>query len=224
MKFSDRTFTILKNFATINQSLLMKPGFELKTVSPQKTMMAIARLTDEIPSEACIYDMSRFLSVCSLYESPDIRFEEKNFIISEGKSRTKYVFADKSMIIAPPDNSKVNLPPENLITVNVEWKSLQSVIKAAGVLQLPEIAFVGRDGIVYLQAINSANPSADTFGIEVGDTEDIFQLIIKTENLKLIPQNYEVKLSPRGLACFEAVDVMYYVAIESKSTFRKGDE
>lgn len=220
MNFSDRTLTILKNFATINPSLIFKPGKELRTISPQKTVMAMAKIDDEIPSAACIYDMSRFLSVYGLYTKPNVEFESKNFVISEGKRKTKYVFADPSMVISPPEKT-ISLPTSD-VEVEVEWNDLQSVIKASGVLQLPEIAFVGENGTCYLRAIDSGNPSADSFGIELGDTEDTFQQIIKTENLKLLPQNYKVTLSSKGISKFEGADIVYFIAIESKSTYSKG--
>lgn len=221
MKFSERTLTILKNFASINPSVVFKPGKELRTISPQKTVVAIATIEDEIPAEACIYDMSRFLSIYSLYTEPEITFESKNFTISQGKRKTKYVFADPSMVIAPPDR-QIKLATQD-VSVDIEWNDLQSVIKASGVLQLPEIAFVGENGKCYLRAIDSGNPTADTYGIELNETSDTFQLIIKTENLKLLPQNYKVTLSSKGISSFESPDIKYYIAIESKSTYRKGE-
>jgi hypothetical protein len=220
MNFSERTLTIMKNFATINPSLIFKPGKELRTISPQKTVMAMAKIEDEIPSKACVYDMSRFLSVYSLYSNPNIEFEDKNFTISEGKRKTKYVFADASMVISPPEK-QIDVPTKD-VEVSIEWADLQSVIKAAGVLQLPEIAFVGKDGEVSLKAIDSGTPSADSFGIELGKTEDAFELIIKTEYLKLLPQNYKVTLSSKGISKFEGQDVTYFIAIESKSSYKKG--
>lgn len=220
MKFSERTLTILKNFATINPSVIFKPGTELKTINPQKSVMAIANIPDEIPSAACVYDMSRFLSIYGLYSEPNIEFDSKNFTISEGKRKTKYVFADQTMVIAPPEK-EIKIPSAD-VEVDVEWNDLQSVIKASGVLQLPEIAFVGENGTCYLRAIDSGNPSADTFGVELGDTDDTFQLIIKTENLKLLPQNYRVTLSSKGISKFEGSDIKYFIAIESKSSYKKG--
>jgi len=220
MKFSERTINILKNFATINQSVVLKPGKQLKTISPQKTIVAVANVDDDIPSEACIYDMSRFLSTCALFGEPDIHFESNHFVISQGKKGTKYYFADKSMVITPPEK-EINVPT-NDVEVTVEWADLQSVIKAAGVLQLPEIAFDGDGETCSLKAIDSNNTTADSFGIELGATADKFRLIIKTENLKLLPQNYKVTLSSKGISKFECSDVTYFVAIESKSFYNKG--
>lgn len=221
MKFSELTLTVLKNFATINPSIIFKPGKQLRTISPQKTVMAIANIDDEIPAEACIYDMSQFLSTYGgLFDSPDIDFKNNRFDITEEKKDQTFYFADKSMIIAPPE--KEITIPSNDVEVEIEWSDLQSVIKAAGILQLPEVAFVGDGETCSLKAVDSSNASGNTFGIKLGATSDKFQLIIKTENLKLIPQKYKVTLCSKGISKFESERVTYFIAIESKSTYKKG--
>lgn len=220
MQFSERTLTILKSFANINKSILMKEGNVLKTITPEKTLIAIANIPDTIPSQACIYDMSRFLSILSLYEKPEIEFHDKYFIISEGKRRTKYVYADVSMIHTPPEKD-INIPSADVV-VDVAWDDLKSVLQAAGVLQFTEVAFVGVDGKCFLKAIDSANPSADDFGVEIGTTTDTFNIIINTDNLKLLPQDYRVTLCSKGISEFKGEDTTYFVAIDTKSTYSKG--
>ena len=220
MKFSDRTLTILKSFANINKSILMQEGTVLKTITPEKTLIAIANIPDTIPSQACIYDMSRFLSILSLHEDPDVEFNDKYFIISEGKRRTKYVYADISMIHTPPDK-EISVPSADVV-VDVKWDDLQSVLKAAGVLQFSEVAFVGIDGKCFLKAIDGATENTDDFGVEIGETADTFKIVIKTDNLKLLPQDYRVTLCSKGISEFKGEDVTYYVAIDSKSTYNKG--
>lgn len=221
MKFSDRTLTILKSFSTINKSIVMKPGTTLRTITPEKTLIAIANLEDAFPSEAIIYDLSRFLSILSLYDDPDVEFHDKYFTISEGKRKTKYVYADISMVISAPEK-EITIPSED-VNVRVEWSDLQSVLKAAGVLQFGEVAFVGEDGKCFLRAIDSKNPSADTFGVEIGETNDKFTIIIKTDNLKLLPQDYDVTLCAKGISHFKGSDVSYYVGVDTKSTYTKGE-
>ena len=220
MKFSNETLSVLKSFTAINKSILMKPGNVLKTITPEKTLIAIAEVPDEIPSEACVYDLSRFLSILSLYKDPDVEFGDKYFIISEGKRRTKYVYADVSMIHTPPEKD-INIPSEDVV-VNVTESDLSSVLKAAGVLQFTEIAFVGESGKCYLKAIDSANDNADDFGVEIGETDDEFKVIIKTDNLKLMPMDYKVTICSKGISEFKGDNVTYFVAIDSKSTYNKG--
>ena len=220
MQFSSETLTVLKSFTSINKSILMKPGNILKTITPEKTLIAVAEIPDEIPSEACIYDLSRFLSIMSLYEKPDVEFHDKYFIISEGKRRTKYVYADVSMIHTPPEKD-INIPSEDVV-VKVTESDLSSVLKAAGVLQFSEIAFVGDGDKCYLKAIDSSNEGADDYGVEIGETTDTFKVIIKTDNLKLMPLDYEVILCSKGISQFKGKGVTYFVAIDSKSTYNKG--
>jgi len=220
MKFSNETLSVLKSFTSINKSILMKPGNVLKTITPEKTLIAIAEIPDEIPSEACVYDLSRFLSILGLYNDPDVEFGDKYFIISEGKRRTKYVYADISMIHTPPEKD-INIPSEDVV-VNVTESDLSSVLKAAGVLQFTEIAFVGENGKCTLKAIDSANDNTDDFGVEIGETDDEFKVIIKTDNLKLMPMDYEVTICSKGISEFKGDNVTYFVAIDSKSTYNKG--
>jgi hypothetical protein len=220
MKFSNETLSVLKSFTAINKSVLLKPGSTIKTITPEKTLIAIAEIQDTIPAEACIYDLSRFLSILSLYTDPDVEFGDKYFIISEGKRRTKYIYADISMIHTPPEKD-INIPSEDVV-VDVTESDLSSVLKAAGVLQFSEIAFVGESGKCYLKAIDSANDNADDFGVEIGNTDDEFKVIIKTDNLKLMPMDYKVTICSKGISEFKGKDVTYFVAIDSKSTYNKG--
>ena len=220
MKFSERTLTILKSFSTINKSILMKEGNVLKTVTPEKTLVATATIPDQIPSQACVYDLSRFLSILSLYNDPDVEFEDKYFMIKDGKRKTKYVYADISMIHAAPEKD-IQLPSLDVV-VDVSWDDLQSVIKAAGVLQFSEVAFVGAEGKIWLKAIDSNNANSDDNGVEIGTTSDEFKIIIKTDNLKLLPQDYKVSLCAKGISEFKGEDVTYFVAIDTKSTYSKG--
>ena len=220
MKFSNETLSVLKSFTGINKSIQMKPGKILKTITPEKTLIAIAEIPDEIPSEACVYDLSRFLSILGLYNDPDVEFGDKYFTISEGKRRTKYVYADISMIHTPPEKD-INIPSEDVV-VSVTESDLSSVLKAAGVLQFTEIAFVGENGKCTLKAIDSANDNTDDFGVEIGETADEFKVIIKTDNLKLMPMDYEVTICSKGISEFKGDNVTYFVAIDSKSTYNKG--
>lgn len=221
MKLSPETITILKNFSAINQSIIFKPGNVLKTISPQKTVMAEAKVKDEFQVEAGIYNLSRFLAAVSMYnDNPEIEFNDTYLTFSNGKTNSKMIYSDSSMIISPP-NKEITLPSTD-VSVVITANDLQSVLKATGVLGLPEVAFVGEDGSCYLRALDSSNPSADSHSIEVGKTDDTFTLIIKTENLNIIPSNYNVELSSKGISKFVGQHATYFIAIESKSTYQKG--
>jgi len=217
MQLNEYTMDILKNFSSINPSIVIKPGSALRTISPQKTIMAIANGKDDFSSEAGIYDLSRFLATVSLFETPEIAFNDKSINIMENKQKVEYTLADVSMILQPPEKD-ISMPVCE-VNVNISWSDMQSVLKAASVLGLPEIAFSGVNGEIVLEAVNSKNPTTDRYGVVVGSTSDAFNMYLKVENLKLMPNDYMVNLSSKGLSCFVSDNVKYFIAIESNSTF-----
>jgi hypothetical protein len=217
MQLTEYTMDVLKNFSSINPSIVIKPGTTLRTISPQKTIMAVANGKDNFASEAGIYDLSRFLATVSLFETPEVDFNDKTIRLMENKRKVDYTLADVSMILQPPEK-EITMPPCE-VNVEVTWTDLQSVLRAASVLGLPEVAFSGIDGEIVLEAVNSKNPTTDRYGVTVGSTSDTFSMYMKVENLKLMPRDYTVNLSSKGLSCFTSDDVKYFIAIESNSTF-----
>ena len=217
MKFSDNTLSVLKNFSGINPSVMFKPGNNIRTISPQKTVMAAAVIDENIESPAAVYDLSRFLATLSLFDEPEIQFQDTKFNITSGRSRVGYTYAAESMIITPPDRD-INIPDAE-VNVTVQWSDIEKVIRAASVLQLAEVAFKGDGDSVRLAAIDSKNPTADVFDVVVGESDAHFEMIIKTENLRLMPKDYDVALSSKGMAHFKADNIQYWVAIEKNSKF-----
>jgi len=217
MKFSDNTLNVLKNFSSINPSVVFKPGSVLRTISPQKTVMAAAVITETIDKNAAVYDLSRFIATLSLFDAPEIEFQDAKFAIASGKSRVNYTYAAEAMIIQPPDRDIAIQNPE--VTVTVKWDDIQKVLRAASVLQLAEITFTGDGNVVRLAAGNSKNPTADVFDVIVGESESHFDMIIKVENIKLMPKDYTVSLSSKGMAHFKADTIQYWIAIEKNSKF-----
>jgi hypothetical protein len=157
------------------------------------------------------------LATVSLFEKPDLTFNEKTIAIAEGKKRVNYTLAEPSMIVQPPENV-INMPACE-VEVDLSWSNVNEVLKAAAVLQLPEVSFTGKDGEVTLEALDSKNPTTDRYGVSVGETENNFNFFIKVENLKLMQADYKVSLSSSGLSTFVNKNVSYWIAVESKSNF-----
>lgn len=216
MKFSNETIGILKNFSTINPGLVFKPGSVIRTMHPQKTVMASATVSENFEKVARVYDLGQFLATLSLFDDPDVEFTENKFIISSGKSKVMYTYAAEAMVVSAPEKD-IKFPDAEAI-VNLKWKDIDSVIKAAGVLKLSEIAFISDGSSVSLAAVNSKNSTADAYDMVVAEGVDIpeFHMIIKVENLKLMQNDYEVSLSTKGLAHFKSPKAEYYIALEAK--------
>ena len=65
MKISNKTLDILKNFSEINQSVLIKKGKNLKTVSALKNILAHAEVEEDFPQDFAIYQLNEFIGVLS---------------------------------------------------------------------------------------------------------------------------------------------------------------
>ena len=147
MKLSDNTLSLLKNFSTINQSILFKRGNKLRTISVMKNILAEATITEELPKDFGIYDLNQFLNGLGLHHQPELDFEnDGHVVIKEGKMRSKYFFADPQVIITPPDK-EITLPTED-VSFELSTQQLDKLLKAAAVYQLPDLAVKGGDGVV----------------------------------------------------------------------------
>ena len=220
MKLSESTLSVLKNFSTINQSILFKQGRKLRTISVMKNILAAATIDEELPKDFGIYDLNQFLNGMGLHQSPELDFANDSYVvIKEGRMRTKYFFADANVIITPPDKP-LELPSED-VTFDLSTDQLDKLLKAAAVYQLPDLSAVGENGVVKLVVRDKKNDTSNDFAITVGETESTFSFNFKVENIKILPGTYDVVVSQRLLSRFTSKnhDLTYYIALEPDSNF-----
>ena len=225
MIIHNETVEYLKNFAEINQSLVIEKGNVIKTVSEQTNVMAKADLGQEFPQDFAIYDLNKFLGVLSLFAEPKFDFSEKSVKIQSsvdannftaGDSVAEYQFANMSLF----ENERkilakdIELPSEDA-SFKLEEKYLVSIMRAASVMSLPEIAVIAKDGKIKLQAIDSKT-SVDSYAVELGSSDSNFKMIFKIENLKMMKGSYDVKISNKGLGHFKNCEraLEYWIATE----------
>ena len=224
MKLSDKTLVILKNFAGINNSILVKRGDNLRTISLAKNILAEANINEEFPRDFAIYDLNQFLNGLGLHQDPELDFKEDSFLsIREGKRRVKYFFADPNVITSPPDKT-LTLPTED-VCFQLDSVTLEKLLKAAAVYQLPDLSAIGEAGVVKLVVRDKKNDTSNDFAITVGETSNYFcknfSFNFKVENIKILPGNYEVVVSQKLLSRFKSKnqDLTYFIALEPDSTF-----
>jgi len=220
MKLSDNTLTILKNFAGINNSILVKEGSKLRTISVAKNILAEAEITEEFPRDFAIYDLNQFLNGLSLHQDPDLDFKEDSYLsIKEGKRRVKYFFADPNVIISPPEKD-IQLPSQD-VCFQLDSTSLEKLVKAAAVYQLPDLSAIGEAGVIKLVVRDKKNDTSNEYAIVVGETDQEFTFNFKVENIKIIPGAYDVVVSSKLLSQFTNTkyNLTYYIALEPDSTF-----
>ena len=221
MKLTEKTLNLLKNFASINQSILFKKGSSLRTMSVMKNILAEADIGEDIPQDFAIYDLVQFLNGISLYGDPELDFQNESYLtIRDGKNhRTKYFFADPSVVVAPPDKT-LTLPSED-VSFTLDTNNLTQLLKAAAIYQLPDLAVVGANGVVQLVVRDKKNDTSNDFSIVVGETDNNFSFNFKVENIKILPGTYQVAISEKLLSRFvnENYNLTYFIALEPDSTF-----
>ena len=201
MKLSEKTLGILKNFASINNSILVKSGNKLRTISMAKNILAESEIGEQFPRDFAIYDLNQFLNGLSLHQDPDIDFDEESYLmIREGKRRVKYFFADPSVIVSPPDK-EIDLPSKD-VCFQLDSGSLEKLVKAAAVYQLPDLSAIGEAGVVKLVVRDKKNDTSNEYSIVVGETDKEFIFNFKVENIKIIPGAYDVVVSSKLLSEF----------------------
>ena len=211
---------MLKNFSDINMSIEIKKGNILRTVSVQKNILAQAELEEDFPQDFAIYELNRFLGAVSLFDDPELKFNGKSANIGSGKNSVDYVYCDPSMIVTPPENNITFPDPEVKFTLT--QNALSQVMKASNVLGTPEISVESDSGNINIKALDVNNDSTDTFTVALDEKSDNkFRFVFKTENMKMLPGNYDVEISSKGISHFslQGQKLEYWIATEASSTF-----
>lgn len=217
MKLSEQTVEILKNFATINGSLLFRKGSVLTTITTGKTILATARVAESFPFDFAIFDLNKLLAKLSQFKDSEIELQTDRVVFksNDGRRQDYIKYSSPKVMITPDPNKKIALEnPEHEFDLSNEDLNWQR--KSAGISGSPYMVFRGDGKRVLLQTTDLKDDSSDLSSTEIGKTKETFVYAIKMENLKMIDGNYKVKLR-EGLAKFEHADkpVEYYVAVEA---------
>jgi hypothetical protein len=222
MKLSAETVAVLKNFAAINPSLLVRAGQTLSTVDASKRILAEAKVAEEFPREFAIYDLSRFLGILSLFDEPVLDFQDTHLIIASsgdgGTRSVKYYYTNPEFITNKADK-KVKMP-ELALEFDLSAEDLQSILRAASVLQAPDMCIVAEKGEVGIRVCDKKNPTANSWHYSFNTESDInFCFWFTVETMKMMVGNYKVSVAQKAVAKFEGDVATYWVAMESDSTY-----
>jgi hypothetical protein len=223
MKLSDHTVDVLKNFATINQNLVIKQGSTLTTMSAMKNIVAKAEVEESFDKEVAIYDLNEFLASISLFSSPVLEFNEGFVTIKEEntpKNSLKYFYSDPSVVTSP--NKTITMPSKE-VSFKLNGDNLTKLKRAAGVIGAPDLVLEKKNADVFLTVKDKKNDTANTFSVDVDTVEDgsDFKFYFKVENLKVMDGDYDVDISSKNISHLASSnkDVEYWVALEPESSY-----
>ena len=197
MNLSNDTVTVLKNFSTINQNLVISPGKNISTMSAMKNIVAKATVTEDFPQEFAIYDLNEFLASLSLFENPELTFKDDFVVMTSSE-----------------------------VTFSLASDLLSDVTKAAAVIGAPDMVLEGMDlGTAVFKVTDKKNSTANDYAAKL-DIEDQkknvpYKFWFKVENLKLLPGSYDVQVSSKKISYFKNIniDVEYFIALEPESSY-----
>ena len=218
MKLSDTTISVLKNYSSINQNLKIDAGNNLVTMSAMKNIVAKSKVEETFEKNIAIYDLNEFLAALSLFESPELDFEDDHVMISnEGKtSSCKYWYSDPSVVTTVSNPIEM---PESEVSFTLSSDELSNITKAAAVIGVPDMVLENGS----LRVTDKKNQTANAFSMNVA--QDIkhlnYAFWFKVENLKLMPGTYDVSVSSKKISHFKntSVDIEYYIALEPESHY-----
>jgi len=222
MKISNKTLDILKNFSEINQSVLIKTGKKLKTVSTLKNILAHAEVEEDFPQDFAIYQLNEFIGVLSTMSNPDLTFNDKYVMLSqENGACTKYFYADPSVVVSPEKDIKM---PSEDITFELSEKQYNDLLKMSSILQLNDILVKGcpKSNGIYLAVTNKKNDTSNDYSVKVGEgVTEPYKMYFKTENLKMVTGDYAVSISSQGISYFKNKkdNLEYWIALEPDSKY-----
>ena len=227
MNLSNETVSVLKNFATINQNLVIKSGSSISTMSAMKNIVASAEVKEDFPTEFAIYDLNECLAALSLFEKPSLDFKDDFVVITEDGSTSKvlkYWYSDPSVVTTP---MKEVTMPESEVSFTLESNMISDVQKAAAVIGAPDMVLEAMSiGVAVLKVTDKKNKTANDYAVKVDvnneDGKDVpYKFWFKVENLKLLPGTYDVAISSKNISHFvnTKVDVDYFIALEPESKY-----
>ena len=218
MKLSNETVSVLKNFSTINQNLVIKGGNKITTMSAMKNIVAKAEVIENFPQQFAIYDLNEFLSAISLFSKPELEFENDFVMITEeGTSKSlKYWYSDPSVVTTPTKDITM---PSNEVKFDFSSDSLAEITRAASVIGAPDMVLENGK----LRVTDKKNTTANDYATEldVPESDVDYKFWFKVENLKLLPGSYSVEVSSKNISKFtnNNVDIEYFIALEPESSY-----
>ena len=224
MKLSEHTISVLKNFASINQNLVIREGSELQTMSAMKNIVARSGVEENFPKEVAIYDLNEFLAALSLFSSPILEFDDQYVTIKEESTPSnslKYFYSDPSVVQSP--SKTITMPSED-VTFELSSGDLSKMKKASAVIGAPDMVLENTNEPFksILNAIDKKNDTANNYSLDISTNGDgQFKFYFKVENLKLMDGSYDVSVSSRNISNFKSKnsDVEYWIALEPESTY-----
>lgn len=218
MKLSEFTLVALKNFSTINDGIVLRPGSTINTVNEEETIWAEAEVEDVFPVEFGIYDLNNFLGNISTLNNPDLTFEDQTVVrLSDGTFTLLYRGRVPKLIKSPGEDETIEMTDPDVV-FDLSKDILNKMMKLSAMNSLSFMTLIGdEEGELRLQTHDKNNPDSNLAFIPIGKhTGTPFATTFKVDNLKILPDDYVVELKNNAFAKFSSKTrkLRYFIAQE----------
>jgi gp45 sliding clamp, C terminal len=216
---SKKTLDVLKNFSSINSSIVFRKGSTVRTISNAENILAAFSSEEVFPMDFAIYDLSQFLSGISLFDRPELEFSSSDFVSIRGSGKSaRYYFSDPEITLKSAPEKNVKFPGADL-QFNLTGEDLIALQKASAVYGLPDLTFQSEEGSNEIKLVlrDKENDTSNTYEQSIsGDCTGDYSLDVKIENIRLFPGDYVVKVSKHLISEWtnQNLDLTYYIALE----------
>lgn len=228
--FTPRTIEILKNFNGISEGQIFQKGNIIQTISPSGSVFARAKISEEIPFDFAIPKLGNFLAIISLYRGDILVREDKQeldgktrkvvTLIGDGKFKNTFVPCDPMLIPNHeshfPNNGVPSLvdrifsPPELKIVFDLPKSTLTNAVTSARVFGSDILRLTAEKGVLSLRTANSKiRNAANEFSTDICETDIVGEWDYSLSGIIALPEDYRVKITPKGLMLMESADVSY---------------
>lgn len=208
------TLTVFKNFSSINKYIRINKGNVLTILNPSIPLFAMATVPDTFSKTFSLYDLNQWLSTLSLFDNPNIDYDDKMMTITSGRMSAKYRYSSPETTADQPNTAPTL--KDSTFEFTLKKEQLSEILKASSVLGLKELEF----SIKGLRTFNSdakGNPLDNEYITEIedvtsSDIENAKSVRIKVEALKMLPLDYAVKITERAVVFTNEENEICYVA------------
>lgn len=191
LNLSPETIDILLQFSTINESIKIEPGNVLRILDKSRTIYACATVVEEFPITVSIASIREFLALYDLFEEPKLTFKKEEILISDGGQKSRYLFADPAAFKDNPKAVKKTYSKE----VKIGKHQLNTLLRAAYTLKVPELRFFSDGEGVHVRAVNTELSSSNYYDVLLSpESEKNLDVRLHIERCKILPRDYTIGL------------------------------
>jgi hypothetical protein len=180
---ADGTIDVLRNFAAINDGIVIEAGNVLRTVHPRVSLAARVKIPQAIPDSFAIWDLKRFLAALEIFSKPKLIFDGSRIEIREVDGEASALALHYPMTrrdCVRTLEKEPNADPTFVLPLPKD--RLKLFIDLGARLNLPHLVLTGNGTSIVLRATDVANLAQVGAELPIGKSNREFQVVFAAED------------------------------------------